>query len=224
MANVLAPEALEEIARRLREARSRRYETGVGAARAMGVPDATYLQHESGTRGISRAAPRYARFFNVSLDWLMRGKGAMDGSQPAVQVKGRVGAGDSVSWADDQAEIDAGGWVSLPRESETLALVVQGDSMRPRFYPGEVILYERQASAPSQLLGQYAVVQLDDGRNLLKVIRPAPGDDRFRLESHNADPIESVRVQFAWKLVGVLRPNALQTLDVATIAKKRRRR
>src|SRR5215472_3767115 len=45
------------------------------AARAMGIGEPTYLGHENGSRGLSRAAARYARFFHVSLDWLIGGRG-----------------------------------------------------------------------------------------------------------------------------------------------------
>jgi phage repressor protein C with HTH and peptisase S24 domain len=41
----------------------------------MGVEEPTYLGHENGSRGLSRAAARYARFFHVSLDWLIDGRG-----------------------------------------------------------------------------------------------------------------------------------------------------
>ena len=44
------------------------------AARAMGIEEPTYLGHENGSRGLSRAAARYARFFGVSLDWLIDGR------------------------------------------------------------------------------------------------------------------------------------------------------
>jgi phage repressor protein C with HTH and peptisase S24 domain len=41
----------------------------------MGIEEPTYLGHENGSRGLSRAAARYARFFRVSLDWLIDGRG-----------------------------------------------------------------------------------------------------------------------------------------------------
>jgi phage repressor protein C with HTH and peptisase S24 domain len=57
------------------------------AARAMGIGEPTYLGHENGSRGLSRAAGRYARFFQVSLDWLIAGRGdhvlAAIGASPA---------------------------------------------------------------------------------------------------------------------------------------------
>lgn len=60
---------------RLIEARRRAgYDTAADAARAMGVAEATYFAHENGSRGLSRSAIRYAKFFNVSLDWLLSSK------------------------------------------------------------------------------------------------------------------------------------------------------
>src|SRR5262249_62064193 len=56
------------------------------AARAMGIEEPTYLGHENGSRGLSRSAPRYARFFGVSLDWLIDGRGA---HAPAAEVPPR---------------------------------------------------------------------------------------------------------------------------------------
>src|ERR1700692_4518702 len=61
---------------RLRFAREQAgYARASDAARAMGVEEPTYLGHENGSRGLSRAAARYARFFRVSLDWLIDGRG-----------------------------------------------------------------------------------------------------------------------------------------------------
>ena len=61
---------------RLRHARmSAGYQTATDAAAAMGVGISTYVSHENGGRGLGRAAERYARFYRVSLDWLVAGKG-----------------------------------------------------------------------------------------------------------------------------------------------------
>jgi transcriptional regulator with XRE-family HTH domain len=66
---------------RLRQVREARYATAVEAAEAIGTKVSTYIQHENGIRGsgsIPRAAAeRYAKFFRVSLDWLLSGKGTM---------------------------------------------------------------------------------------------------------------------------------------------------
>jgi hypothetical protein len=61
---------------RLRSARvSAGYQTAADAASAMGVAISTYVSHENGARGLGRAAERYARFYRVSLDWLVAGSG-----------------------------------------------------------------------------------------------------------------------------------------------------
>jgi phage repressor protein C with HTH and peptisase S24 domain len=68
--------SLDEPHQRLRFAREQAgYGRASDAARAMGVEEPTYLGHENGSRGLSRAAARYARFFHVSLDWLIDGRG-----------------------------------------------------------------------------------------------------------------------------------------------------
>ncbi len=60
---------------RLAWARERKYDTPLDAARALGVPEATYYGHENGNRGLTRAARRYADFFGVNLEWLLYGRG-----------------------------------------------------------------------------------------------------------------------------------------------------
>lgn len=71
---------------RLRAVRERRYDTAKEAAEAIRVAVATYIQHENGTRGSGsiprRAAERYAKFFRVSLDWLLTGKGEEPANEP----------------------------------------------------------------------------------------------------------------------------------------------
>lgn len=62
---------------RLAIARSKRYASATEAARALGIPPATYAQHENGLRGFKRVAERYADFFRVSLEWLLTGRGEM---------------------------------------------------------------------------------------------------------------------------------------------------
>lgn len=72
---------------RLRKVREKRYATAVEAAKAMGVKEPTYIQHENGIRGTGsiprKAAERYAAFFRVSLDWLLTGRGDDADEEPS---------------------------------------------------------------------------------------------------------------------------------------------
>lgn len=68
---------------RLRIARIRAgFDTGKAAAEAMGVPVATYLGHENGSRGISaKRAGQYAKRFKVTEQWILYGVGPAPGSE-----------------------------------------------------------------------------------------------------------------------------------------------
>lgn len=66
----------KQIGDRLREARKRAgFASATEAARSLGIKYQTYAAHENGNRAVVRAAAQYARRYNVSLDWLLRGKG-----------------------------------------------------------------------------------------------------------------------------------------------------
>ena len=194
---------------RLIAARERRYASPAEAAEAMGVVELTYRSHENGARGLGRSAERYARFFGVSLDWLVSGKGSMSGA-PTVRIIGRVGAGAVVGFDADAEEISAGESVEMPSEWDAQAFVVEGDSMRPRFMPGEVLIFEKHPALEAALVGQYCLVQIksDEAPRLIKVLRAGRGANRWRLESHNADPIEDVELIGAWRWVALLPPRA----------------
>ncbi|WP_342586165.1 hypothetical protein [Mesorhizobium hungaricum] len=63
-------------AKRLEKARvNRGFRTAKEAARFFGWTYETYIQHEQGIRGISRAAGRYAEAFRVGEGWLLTGEG-----------------------------------------------------------------------------------------------------------------------------------------------------
>lgn len=56
------------------------YASGTETAKAFGWNVVTYRSHENGTRGIPRdKIESYARAFNVSIEWLLTGKGKKDG-------------------------------------------------------------------------------------------------------------------------------------------------
>jgi len=70
-------------AKRLREAwTAAGYETAPAAADAMGIPQPTYMAHENGSRGFSRSAERYAKFFRTTPEWLLFGSGAAERRGP----------------------------------------------------------------------------------------------------------------------------------------------
>lgn len=62
-------------AKRLQQAReAMNFKTAKDAATYFGWKYDSYIQHERGERGISKAAPKYAKAFRVSKAWLLTGE------------------------------------------------------------------------------------------------------------------------------------------------------
>lgn len=138
---------MSDASARLKQARVKgSYSSAKAAAEAMGVPVATYIQHENGTRGFpAPVAERYARFFRVKPEWLLYGKHSGDTVVelgPSLYVVGAVAAGVfSEQWRWDESE-----WRSFTGRSDIRApmkdrfgLEVSGDSMN-LVYPEGTIL------------------------------------------------------------------------------------
>jgi SOS-response transcriptional repressor LexA len=191
---------------RLQQARiAAGYQTASAAAEAIGIRVPTYIHHENGTNGLSRVGVRYAKFFHVSLEWLLEGKGPMRPSRATIPLAGYVGAGATVyPINDDQTGHGLDVLDYFPDATEICALEVRGDSQYPRYLAGEIILIDREPRAPRDLIGRYCLVDLDDGRRLVKLLRRGTENGLFRLESHNAPPEDDVKVMAAYKVRGTL--------------------
>jgi hypothetical protein len=75
----------ETPADRLKTARiARGFRTARQFSDTYGIPQPSFSMHESGKRGLtSKAARQYADLLDVSIDWLLTGKGDGPSSQPA---------------------------------------------------------------------------------------------------------------------------------------------
>lgn len=141
-----------EIHERLKEARERMFETAAEAASAMGVNYQTYAAHENGSRGLRRdAALKYAKFFNVSLEFLLTGRKStnvrpdvMLRNAPIVDgegmpVRGFVRAGiwqESYAPENELASLPISADARFPKHLQ-FALEIKGDSINRRARDGE---------------------------------------------------------------------------------------
>jgi len=186
-------------AKRLKLAREAAgYLTPTAAARAMGVPPPTYLGHENGTTDFPHAAARYADFFRVSLDWLLRAKGA-SGIRQRVPVVMFIGAGAELFPVDDHAQgaglemVDPPPGVSGP----CVAAKIRGDSMHP-LRDGWLVFWVRDHEGVSQnCIGQLCVCQVKDGPTLLKELHRGSHPGVFTLTSWNAPPRPDLEIEWA---------------------------
>ena len=179
------------------------YATATEAARAMGLKAPSYIHHENGRAGLSRAGQLYAKFFGVDYEWLMTGRGEMrreGGSAARVAVDGFVRAGAVIH----PAAVGEAREISLPIDRALGALIVAGVSQWPRFMDGEIILYERTPIPPDGLVDRMAIVQTADGRRMIKVIRRENDRPGWRLEWHNEPSEEVVELTATWRYVGSL--------------------
>jgi hypothetical protein len=95
---------------------------------------------------------------------------------------------------------DASGTVEAPQDAtvRTSALIVEGNSLYPQVEQGWLLFYEDTRSPPAAgSLGKLCVVELDDGRLLVRRIEPGATTGTHDLWAVNAPPIKAVNVVWA---------------------------
>lgn len=204
--------AAKEQGRRLAAAR---LEAGFRSARAaaieFGWPESTYRAHEAGTRTIGYDdAQRYvSRFRSLGVKVTAREIHYGDGDEAieatfeeihSIRGVGYVGAGAVIDPDYEQVPPDGLFQIEIPfaPPAEMLAFEVRGESMRPAFAPGEIVVVYAEPTRPlDTFYGEDAVVRTSDGRRLLKKIMR--GRSRRTVDLHSSDgsnPIEDVRLEW----------------------------
>lgn len=186
-------------AKRLEQARTDRgFATPRDATNYFGWSYDTYIQHENGIRGITRAADTYAKAYRVSKAWLLTGQGEK-AERRVVKLVGYVGAGARIYPVDgtegdqvlDEVELD------FPLPEGTVAAVVRGDSMLPVFEDGDLIGYHRTPADPYAILNRTCIVKVVDGPMYVKTLKRGSSGGLFTLVSFNASDIEDVAIEWA---------------------------
>lgn len=163
-----------DAAKRLQEAREARgFRTPKDAARFYGWSYETYIQHEQGKRGISRAAGKYAKSFRVSEGWLLTGEGVGPDGASGIAVPYLAWVSAGTMMREDVAD-EALGTITvsdLP-PGDWIALKVVGDSMDRISPPESTIFVDRR---DKQLVANALYVIADeDGNATYKRFRPGP--------------------------------------------------
>lgn len=122
-----------------------------------------------------------------------------------VPVMGEIGAGGSIAYfKDDETVHDM-----VPRPplspGPLMALVVRGDSMLPKYEPGDIIYVRRDHNGVlPQYIGRYCAIHCADGGTYLKILAAGSQLDRYTLRSLNAADMENVEVIWASPVVFVM--------------------
>jgi hypothetical protein len=180
------------------------YATATDAARAMGMKPPTYLGHENGTTGLRRgAAIRYAKFYGLSLDWLLTGAG-QGGASRHVPVVGTVGAGGVVQPVEGFPKGHGVDQVEPPAtDNDCVAVRISGDGMAP-LRDGWLLFYRRDTDGvPKDCIGELCIVQVKNGPVLLRVVDKASHRGQWRLESWNAGSRQDANLSWASKVIDI---------------------
>lgn len=181
------------IGARLTAAREARGLSRERVAELLDISVSTIQHHESERNQLRpETILAYARLYRVDVNWLLMsyGKGP-DVNEAGVPLLGKIGAGAVVypfdSGAIDQIEPPPG----CPPGAH--AFRVEGDSQYPAYYDGDIIV-SVPAGDVMDVVNRDAVVDLSDGRRLLKRLTLGSKPGLFHLQSHNAPTILDAEV------------------------------
>lgn len=158
------------------------------AARDLGQAELARLLTEALGRSIDRAAVNKmlggAR--EIKGDELLAIEKITGFSAPKliqVRLVGRVGAGAAVIPFDEPDEQ----YVEAPAGTKpnTVAVEVLGDSMHPAFEDGTYLFYSEQRQ-PEDLVNKRCIMELEDGRMFVKVLRQGSRPGLWDLQSLNS--------------------------------------
>lgn len=117
-----------------------------------------------------------------------------------IPVVGYVGAGAEVNPIDDHEKGGGIEEIEVPSGLNLRGYVaarIIGDSMYPRYFDGEIIVFKRDCDWLDEFYKQECVVMLEDGRAFVKTIERGSSNGLFTLISFNAPPILDVRIKWA---------------------------
>lgn len=145
---------------------------------------------------------------------LFRDPADVDPGEIYVPIIGRVGADTegTVIHADaqrgfDTAPLPPGG---TPRAA---ALEVVGPSMPWLAEDGSLVYFENQRTPPTEdMIGYYAIMELEDGRVLIKRLLRGTKPGHYSLMSQVGPPIEDVRIRWAAEPTAIIPPRQAQRI------------
>ena len=203
--------------RALREAKNLTIEQ---VAEATGLSVSFVSRLEKGERNLS---VKHIDFFALALDVQREEILASEvrNELNTVAVMGKIGAGAEISPDDEQVppeglyEIET----PFPIPDDAIAFEVTGESMWPRYDPGDVIICWRQGENPEAVLGWEAAVKTSSGQRYLKRVLKGAETGTFDLESHNAAPIRGVQLVWIAAIQSVIRSGQWRKLPPSARAK-----
>lgn len=188
-------------------------------AARIGYSVSGYGALENGQNGISpEAADLVAPVVKTTPEWILFGRGDApvarndDGDEPERMTPrrmgypriGRVGAGGLGEYSDDYAMGAADEYIEplpgMPLEAEIIVLDVDGDSMVPAVFDGDLAFFGPIRRDVDKLLNRRVMARTMDGRKFFKVLKRGSRTGVYTLRSLNPATPDIEDVQIAWVL------------------------
>lgn len=195
--SVMDPNDIERLLRTLADELGRYGRSQAALARAMGFPDASYVNKI--IKGIRQLkATEVAAVIRYLRETAPTGALARLG-YPLI---GKVGAGGTGLYEDDYAQGAASEFIEplpgMPMEAEIIALEADGDSMAPLVMDGDLAFFGPVREDVETCLNKRVMARLADGRKFFKILKKGSQPGLFTLRSLNptTPDIEDVKVQW----------------------------
>lgn len=198
---------------RIRELRDERDMTIEQLAEATGLSVSYVSRLEQGERNLSvKNINLFAHALDVEPPDLLK---SPDVKRNVVSVMGRIGAGAEILPDEEQVPVDGLYEIEtpFPIPDDAIAFEVHGDSMWPRYDSGDIVVCWRQGVTVEEVIGWEAAVKTSDGRRFLKRILRGSAKGTYDLESHNAQPIRGVRLEWVASVQSVIRTGQWRKLS-----------
>lgn len=117
---------------------------------------------------------------------------------PTIPVVGDASTGDLIVPRQDTEAAAIERIEAPPGYEDGSAVIVRGDSFSPRFLNGEALAYRNKPQDPEELLGKEVIVQLRDGRLVLKRLALGSAPGRYSLLSINPTAPVMVDAPIDW--------------------------
>lgn len=168
----------------LRSLRKNNGKTQLELAKLLNVQKSTVSMYERNKRTPSPdVLMKYAKLFDVSLDYLLSNENTTETQDYiTINVYGSIPAGIPIEAIEDISDTEDLSLKEYDRNKEYLGLVVDGDSMYPKYLDGDTIIIEKTPDCESGTdaavyVNGYDVtlktlIKNDDGTITLKPINP----------------------------------------------------
>jgi hypothetical protein len=131
-------------------------------------------------------------------------------------VMGHIGAGAEIFPDEEQVgpdglfEIEA----AIPLPEGAVGFEVVGDSMYPRYDPGDVVICAAEGIPPENIPdGEEVAIRTSQGKRYLKRLLRTAIEGVYNLESHNAGPIRGIGIEWVSDIWTVVRAKKWRRLS-----------